>query len=73
MRLFKLTINLSGQVYIYYTHSEREISARLNIARRLEKRLGLIRGALTSKLLADNNSVLVEPVHSGQTGKQFPE
>jgi hypothetical protein len=72
-KLFKVIINLSGQVYTYYTQSEREVSARLNIARRLERRLGLITGALTSRLLADTNSVKVEAVNSAQTGTKVPE
>ena len=62
--LFKLTVNLSGQVYTYYTQSDREVSARLNIARRLEKRLGLIRGALTFRILKDSNAVKVEEVRN---------
>ena len=65
--LYRILVNLSGQTFVEYTQAEREVRARLNIARRLELRLGLRKGALTSKLLGGADSVLVEPVSTGQT------
>ena len=62
VKTFKLTVNISGQVFTEFTQAASESGARRNIARRLETRLGLIVGALTPKLFKDSNETKVEEI-----------
>ena len=59
VKTFKLTVNISGQVFTEFTQAASESGARRNIARRLETKLGLLTGALTPKLFANSDSVHV--------------
>ena len=62
-KLFKVVVNISGEVFTEFTIAKSEISARLNIARRLEKKLGKERYSLTFRLTDDSSSVFVEEVY----------
>lgn len=55
-KLYKITLNYSGEVYTFYRWASREIIAFNLAIHALEKKLNLVRGALRNVFQGDKNN-----------------